>query len=511
MNIFRNCIATVAALLAVFCCVPTVRAAELQYTETSENIDDQLLRRLLITAVDDNDAPLWRMVINLGRSDNHLLYRPGTICSFQDIQWPTPDGVPHFEYAAPISLINMYGLMRFSAISGTLNDTGGRLNEHYQFTITDSSNTALNRVLTVTIHAPDVSAAGGYQTEIDARCTVKNISGSAVDMATVGLQGLNMNLNIDGLEADIQNPLDATAKPIVHDLIPIDGHHLYLVEDWYGDKAHLFDGPMIRMTVRDCDLAAARGMRPGLAFEVAAPEMSLADVKTSGKAVGSTMVHSTYHLYAGLIPNKVKRPIANMTQLLPGDEVSMDYTGSIVAPAPPPAQPEDHPNLAIEATTSMDFVYQNALATDDQHRVALSVRIVEDESPNTEYGVTVERLEGPGQATVIDDPQGDPLLKYLVGSRRNGGLDAGLSRWRVTVTGNAGGSASAEFDLHVRLLGDVNGNGLVEPNDKSALNNRINGVITTGDFESFDINGDGLVEPADQSLLNNLLNGVPIN
>lgn len=510
MNICLKCIAPAVALLAVFCCIPTVRAAELQYSETSENIDGAVLRRLLITAIDNDDAPLWRMVINLGRSDNHSFYSPGTICSFQDIQWPTPDGVQHFEYAAPISQTSMYGLMRFSTVAGTLNDAGGRRSEHYQFTITDSSVTPLTRVLTVTIKAPEVSVAGGYRTEIAAQCTVTNNSTRAVDMATVGLQALNMNLNIDGLEASIQNPLDATAKPIVHDLIPIDGHHLYLVEDWYGDKAHLFDGPMMRMTVRDCDLAASRGMRPGLAFEVEAPEMSLADVAATGKAVGSTIINSTFHLYAGLITSRLKRPIAGMTQLLPGNAVSMDYTGSIVAP---PARAGGSSNLAVEATTSMDFVYQNALVTADRHRVALSVRIVEDDSPNTEYDVTVERLEGPGQATVIDDPQGDPLLKYLVGSRRDGGQGAGPSRWRVTVTGNVSGSSSAEFDLNVRLLGDADGNGFVEPTDKSFVNNVLNGILpkTTENKAAADIDGNGSAEPTDKSLLNNLLNGVLIN
>lgn len=46
----------------------------------------------------------------------------------------------------------------------------------------------------------------------------------------------------------------------------------------------------------------------------------------------------------------------------------------------------------------------------------------------------------------------------------------------------------------------------------SALNNRLNGIdINDIPDRAFDIDGNGDIEPTDKTLLNNIINGVPIN
>ena len=484
-------------------------AAELQYQEIVQVNNGVTTRTLAITARQD-DQSLWRMVVNLGRSDNHAYYTPGTISSFQDLQWPRPDGVAPFEYV-PMPANGTFGLMRFSKLAGTFSDQGGRLPQYYRFKLTNVLRPGLSVVLTFTIYAPQVQACG-YRTDISAECTVVNARSDAAEIAPLGLQNMNLNLNVDGLfDYMIVNPPDATVKPVLHDVIPIDGHPMYIIEDWYGDIAHLFDGPMMRMTVRDCPVSAARAMRPGMSFEISAPGMSLADVKVLGLPAGQTFINSAHNLHARLLENRLTRPIAGMTHVPAGGQVTMAYQGSITAPSP---QAQDDAGLGVTVHLSTPFVYQNAeLTTADGHNVAVTVQVVDGSgSSNGSYAVSIEQVEGPGQVTIIDDPEGNELKKYMIGSRRNKNrTGAGMSRWRVVVSDDVGGSGSAEFDLHVRLLGDVDGNGFVTPNDMGILNNRLNGIaIEDIPTRAFDVDASGFVTTSDLGLLMNILNGVDI-
>ncbi len=478
------------------------QSGQLSYQEITFSESGETVRQLVITA-SHNSAHLWRMTVNLGRSDGHRTYLPGTIVSFQDLQWAAAQGTAAYQYAAPMVDVEMFGLMRFASLSGAFSDHGGRTADSYRFTVERQIVTGLTSRLTCTINAPEVTEQG-FDTAIDAQFTIFNNRSDEFSLSSCGIQNLGLNLAADDFfDSVIINPLDATAKPIVHNQPPIDGHPLYLVEDWYGDTSHLFDGPMIRMTVLDNEQTAARAMRPGLSFEVSAPGISLADVAASGNPAGTTTIAQSSGIIGRLLARNLPNPLADMTHLPAGQEVTVSYQGRIVTSGHSTPVVDD---LLVEAHLGNSFVYQNAQATDNKHRVALTVTVVDDAGiGNSSYSLTLEQLGGP-QLEVLDDPQGNPLVRYLVGPQLS--VSHGLTRWRAEVRGDVGGQGGTEFELVIRRLGDINGDGFVTPTDKGVLNARLNGLTVEATDQALDVNGDGSIAPTDKGLLNAILNGV---
>ena len=171
--------------------------------------------------------------------------------------------------------------------------------------------------------------------------------------------------------------------------------------------------------------------------------------------------------------------------------------------------------LAVSVALGADWVYQNTPATlaNNGHIVALEITVT-DLADNTSYGVSVAKIpgSGSGEVTIVNDPGGNPLIKYIYGNMRTDGTTGtGPLTLEVTVTGDVAGEQSVEAPLTVRMLGDVDGNGGLEPGDVSVLISKLNGTPPPGyDPQAFDLDANGGAEPGDVQILINILNGLPV-
>jgi len=102
------------------------------------------------------------------------------------------------------------------------------------------------------------------------------------------------------------------------------------------------------------------------------------------------------------------------------------------------------------------------------------------------------------------------LAGYLVGGRVNGAVLSpgnlaltGSCTVHVVVTGDIGGSASADVTILVRPLGDLDGSGQVDQTDLAILNACLNAFDLS---PRTDLSGDGVVTTADRVLLNKIIN-----
>jgi len=174
---------------------------------------------------------------------------------------------------------------------------------------------------------------------------------------------------------------------------------------------------------------------------------------------------------------------------------------------------EVHPIL-IAATLDWDWVYQNhPLSTLWRHKCVLTIVIIYDANGNSTYTVTVS--ENPASlGHVIIQPTANPLVWDILGG--NGAAvppdPVGPVILDIAVTGNEyGGTGTAQVNLTVRLLGDINGDGSVTGLDKIQMNKCLNGLPTPGyQTRHFDLNGDGAATGLDKLILNKLLNGIPV-
>jgi len=170
---------------------------------------------------------------------------------------------------------------------------------------------------------------------------------------------------------------------------------------------------------------------------------------------------------------------------------------------------------AVATEDDLDWVYQNTplCLGNGGHKVRLSVNVL-DYGENDSVEVTVANVpgSGPGEVTVDDDPGGDPLVKYIVGSMRTDGMaNTGPLTLEVTVTGNVSEAVTVELPFTVRRLGDIDGNGAPETADVSLVIMELNGYRAPGYHDNaFDIDANGGAEPGDVQILMNVLNGLPV-
>ena len=186
--------------------------------------------------------------------------------------------------------------------------------------------------------------------------------------------------------------------------------------------------------------------------------------------------------------------------------------------------------LTISAWTSTTWVYQNtSVTTRDRHVVALTVSVTADNWGNSAYTTTVTQ-SGSGVVTptavwtagtlVTPTASGSwsGLTGYLVGGRVNGAVTSagnlaltGSCTVHVVVTGNVGGSASADVTILVRPLGDIAGLAQVNSSGLTILDKRLNdfGIAPQTDADC-DLSGDGHVTAVDRVLLNLILHGLPV-
>ena len=171
--------------------------------------------------------------------------------------------------------------------------------------------------------------------------------------------------------------------------------------------------------------------------------------------------------------------------------------------------------VEVETEDDLGWVYQNTplCLGNGGHKVLLSVNVL-DYGENDSVEVTVAKGpgSGPGEVTVEDDPGGDPLAKYIVGSMRTDGTtNTGPLTLEVTVTGNVSEAVTVEVPFTVRRLGDIDGNGAPETADVSLIIMELNGNRPPGYHpRAFDLDANGGAEPGDVQILINILNGQPV-
>ena len=166
--------------------------------------------------------------------------------------------------------------------------------------------------------------------------------------------------------------------------------------------------------------------------------------------------------------------------------------------------------ILVLADPDVAFTYQNApQATADRNLVVLTLAVGDDLNGNTSYTTLVTQVGGPGEVTLSET--GNPMVWLVVGSRHGVGA-VGEVALQAQIGGNEyGGEGSTLVTVDVRLLGDVNGDGVVDTHDKSCLNNHLNGLSDAFGHRAYDLDSDGVTDTGDKSLMNNVLNGLPIH
>jgi hypothetical protein len=181
--------------------------------------------------------------------------------------------------------------------------------------------------------------------------------------------------------------------------------------------------------------------------------------------------------------------------------------------------PMDLPDLEVEVTLDYSWVYQNTPATtQDRHQSLLTVAIVGGDVETQTYSVTLSENGGAvthfqaGTFPVAIVP-GTPLEVPVAGGRRDT-TAAGTYTLTVTVSGAPlEQAAQVNIPLELRLLGDIDGDGLVNSADKLEINKKLNGLDTLAGIElrHLDLSGDGaLVNAEDKLAINQVLNGLVV-
>jgi len=188
----------------------------------------------------------------------------------------------------------------------------------------------------------------------------------------------------------------------------------------------------------------------------------------------------------------------------PRTTVVVDDNATIMAVYGP-----DH-SLNVIATLDKTWVYQNSPVTRGRHGAVLTLAVEESGEPSGPYQVTVTQSGDGDQVALV--PTDDPLVWLVLGGTARQALPGEVTL-RVSVT-DATGECCAETScsLNVRLLGDVNGDGIVDGQDVSAIVHVLNGRAGAGyDPRVFDLDVNGGVEPTDMSILIYSMTGATVS
>ncbi|HOI56514.1 MAG TPA: dockerin type I domain-containing protein, partial [Phycisphaerae bacterium] len=169
----------------------------------------------------------------------------------------------------------------------------------------------------------------------------------------------------------------------------------------------------------------------------------------------------------------------------------------------------DH-SLNVTATLDTTWVYQNSPATRGRHGAVLTLAVEDSGESSGPYQVMVTQ-SGDGDQVALA-PTDDPLVWLVLGGTARQALPGEVTL-TVSVT-DATGECCAETScsLNVRLLGDVNADGIVDGQDVSAIVHVLNGRAGAGyDRRVFDLDVNGGVEPTDMSILIYSMNGATVS
>jgi parallel beta-helix repeat protein len=205
----------------------------------------------------------------------------------------------------------------------------------------------------------------------------------------------------------------------------------------------------------------------------------------------------------------------NLTQYRQGD---FDGDGVRDIPVWPAVETPEIPTLEIAATSNYDWVYPNTpTTTADRHACTVTVEITAGAVDGEVY--TVALGEGGGALANFQAAQGTVILPgaamplSILGGQRTTS-SPGQHTINVTVTGATyGQTATQNVSIRLRLLGDVDGDGLVNASDKLEMNKKLNGLATLPGItlRDLDLSGDGaLVNAEDKLAINQVLNGLVV-
>lgn len=167
--------------------------------------------------------------------------------------------------------------------------------------------------------------------------------------------------------------------------------------------------------------------------------------------------------------------------------------------------------IALVPDTS--WAYENTpISTAGRNKIALAINVTGDVNGNTAYTAGFTRTAGTG---VLEPVAADATgLQWNLKGGLRGSIPSpiGPATVEVVCRGNIGGAGVATTDLAVRILGDINGDGIVNSEDKLALNRNLNGLdpgegITV---KALDLNGDDVRDATDKLIINQILNGVAV-
>jgi len=287
------------------------------------------------------------------------------------------------------------------------------------------------------------------------------------------------------------------AAPIVSTLPP------GTFDQWTGDTATVanpFSSSTTILMDGDYTVAALGTTQYTLAVTNGTGSGTYSDGATVN--ISSSLPAGTFGYWAGNVGTVADVNNPSTTIVMTGN-----YSVTAVAVAPL--------DIAVVTEDNLDWVYQNTPMTlgNNGHRVRLQVNVL-DYGVNSSVTITVAKVPGSGlgEVTIEDDPGGDPLIKYIVGSMRTDGLaNCGDLTLEVTATGDVSDQDTAMLPFTVRPLGDVDGNGAPEPGDVSSLIMKLNGIPPGGYHDRvFDLDANGAAEPGDVQILINILNGIPV-
>ena len=167
--------------------------------------------------------------------------------------------------------------------------------------------------------------------------------------------------------------------------------------------------------------------------------------------------------------------------------------------------------ILVYAVADPPFVYHNRMSDWETLPLRSTISITfEDHNGNSQHWINV----GPdtaGGAMVWLYPTDDEMVWEVMG-RFGPDVPVGTAVLRIGVQGlYAGGYGETLLEVQVRPLGDVDGNGGVEPADLQPLLQALNGNPPAGYHpKAFDLDGNGACEPGDLMLLLSILNGRPL-
>jgi len=177
--------------------------------------------------------------------------------------------------------------------------------------------------------------------------------------------------------------------------------------------------------------------------------------------------------------------------------------------------------LRIRATVDWHWVYQNTqTTTQDRHMCIATITLVSEATPGEPYTVSIAD-DGPGGAnftrgTVTDyRPAPQMLTVEILGGRVGPStIGVGGAAYNVTITlqgQTSGQSDSAQVQVSLIRIGDINRDGSLTGTDRQFFNQRLNNVATPYTDRSYDLDGSGGAPTGtDKQVMNQALNNIPL-